>query len=239
MELNSLGELPPGQLDALYEACGSVSSEAFDTTTDDFWERHRTLNKHLEVAGLILVADVHDVVVGYSEFSRWEFPEGVCLYYHTAFHPSHQRQGLGPRLHARLIVRELIRRPHRTLYVAGRTRTPSVLARARKALGPDNVHPLPGQAVPPHVVRVARRLFDLRLGKRATQAEEQPTHLIDSELRVVGNALDLHRDQFPSSGDAEIDAHFEKLGAGEAYLTMQLISVAAWLKWATSKAFAR
>jgi hypothetical protein len=185
----------------------TASTAAFGTDTAEVWRERIGDSWFDRVDRLLLVLDRDGEVVGWTSYRRLRLAGTRALYMDTTgIVPEHQRHGLIPTIQSRVVLRTLLARPLRPLYVVYRTRNPVVWRGLRGHLGDESV-------APPFSGEVQGWASNLAIALQGYLAEpgdlDPQTLVVRGAYAGRGGAL-YGESEAPHSGDPDADAFFEE-----------------------------
>jgi hypothetical protein len=185
----------------------TASTAAFGADTAEVWQERIGDSWFDRVDRLLLVLDRDGEVVGWTSYRRLCLAGTRALYMDTTgIVPEHQRHGLIPTIQSRVVLRTLLARPLRPLYVVYRTRNPVVWRGLRGRLGDESV-------APPLSSEVQGWASSLAIALQNYLAEpgdlDLQTLVVRGAYAERGRAL-YGEAETPHSGDLEADAYFEE-----------------------------
>jgi len=200
---SSTAQFSRSSKDAMIACLVEVSTRAFGADMTSYWAGRDADGFFDKVTRFCLLVDPQGMVAGWTGQHRKVFDGCACLFLDSSgVIPELQGGGLMSRLHARIIVREVLARTPRPVYLVTRTENPVVYCLLRDGCGSSNIWPSP-HAGPSHRASAIATAASHWLGQRD---KFDPASML---VRGAYDNLDALYGDLPSSGEAVTDEFFQ------------------------------
>jgi hypothetical protein len=199
---------PPSRLaretqEWLYESLVEVSSQAFGADMTAYWQERCAGNYFLELQQFTLLLDKTEFI-GWTGHHVRRFAGATCLYLDsTGVLPNYRGRRVIDIVQTHAVVRELVVRPHKRVYLAVRTESPVIYRFLQQAAGANYIYPSPKGSTPVRIQEIGSAIV----------AWLNQTDVFDPTLLKVAGAysgLDALYGEMPVCSDEELNGFFKR-----------------------------